>query len=186
MVLDISGSMNALYKSGKVQRLAERILALGTRFDDDGSIDIFLFGTDSHQAGALDIANYQGFVDRLLQRYPLEGGTQYDRAISEVRRFYFGSDAPRTQPLSQPTPVYVMFVTDGATADPESTKRQVIHSSYEPVFWQFMGIGKSSRKPGAKKRGFLSSLLSADFAFLEQLDILPGRFVDNANFFSVE
>ncbi|HEY0038586.1 MAG TPA: TerD family protein, partial [Longimicrobium sp.] len=34
LVLDISASMTALYREGKVQLLAERVLALATRFDD--------------------------------------------------------------------------------------------------------------------------------------------------------
>ncbi len=44
LVLDISKSMNRLYKSGVMQRAIERILALALNFDDDGSIDLFLFG----------------------------------------------------------------------------------------------------------------------------------------------
>jgi hypothetical protein len=52
LVLDISGSMAALYRSGAVQRLAGRVLALGLRFDDDGVVDVFLFGKQctSHRA----------------------------------------------------------------------------------------------------------------------------------------
>jgi len=42
LCLDVSVSMTLLYNSGKIQRLAEKILALGCRFDDNGSIDIFL------------------------------------------------------------------------------------------------------------------------------------------------
>ncbi|MEK0195994.1 TerD family protein, partial [Microcoleus anatoxicus] len=44
LCLDISVSMSALYSAGKIQRLAEKILALGCRFDDNAAIDIFLFG----------------------------------------------------------------------------------------------------------------------------------------------
>ncbi len=51
LCLDISGSMSSLYSSGKIQRLAEKILALGCRFDDNGSIDIFLFGVNPHNPG---------------------------------------------------------------------------------------------------------------------------------------
>jgi len=36
-----------------------------------------------------------------------------------------------------------------------------------------------------KKKGFLKRLMQSDFAFLENLDNLPGRFIDNANFFAV-
>jgi len=43
----------------------------------------------------------------------------------------------------------------------------MIEASKYPIFWQFVGIGKSS------------------FDFLEKLDNLKGRVVDNANFFAV-
>lgn len=67
-----------------------------------------------------------------------------------------------------------------------SNEKAVIHiqsSSYEPIFWQFMAIGKSNK--GTKPSGFLRAFQS-DFSFLEELDNLTGRYLDNANFFSVE
>ena len=45
LVLDISASMNALYKSGVIQRVIERILGLAVSFDDDGQIDLLLLTT---------------------------------------------------------------------------------------------------------------------------------------------
>lgn len=183
LCLDISGSMSGLYRTGKIQEFTERILALGTRFDDDGSIDIFLFGGKAHDAGELTIDNFNGFVNRLIKRYPLEGSTYYGRAMKLIREHYFGSAGKRKAPLAQDVPVYVMFVTDGATFDEKETIGHIQSSSYEPIFWQFMAIGKS--KKGAKKRG-LFSVFQSDFRFLEELDNLTGRYLDNANFFSVE
>ncbi|SFA69792.1 MULTISPECIES: VWA domain-containing protein [unclassified Bacillus (in: firmicutes)] len=185
LCLDISGSMYNLYKSGKIQEFAERILALGTRFDDDGSIDIFLFGQNAHYAGDLSIDNFNGFVGRTIQKYPLEGATYYGKVMKEIREHYFGSAAKRLKPLARPLPVYVMFVTDGATFDENTTIAHIQNSSYEPIFWQFMAIGKSN-KDVKKRRGLFQSLFQSDFTFLEELDQLSGRYLDNANFFSVE
>jgi hypothetical protein len=75
----------------------------------------------------------------------------------------------------------VMFVTDGSTSDKPLTERQLRWASREPIFWQFMGIGKG-RKSKAKA---LTSFADSDFPFLEKLDELDGRLVDNADFFSV-
>ena len=47
----------------------------------------------------------------------------------------------------------------------KDTKRILIDSSPNPIFWQYIGIGKEK------------------FEFLEKLDELNGRFIDNANFF---
>jgi stress response protein SCP2 len=183
LCLDISGSMSALYRSGKIQEFAERILALGTRFDDDGSIDIFLFGAKAHDAGELTIDNFNGFVPKLIKKHPLEGGTYYGKAMKMIRQHYFGSSGKRKEPLSNDVPIYVMFVTDGSTFDERETIQHIQSSSFEPLFWQFMAIGKSNK--GTKKRGFRQAFQS-DFTFLEELDNLSGRFLDNADFFSVE
>lgn len=183
LCLDISGSMSSLYRSGKIQEFAERILALGTRFDDDGAIDIFLFGMNSHDAGELTIDNFNGFVNRLIKQYPLEGSTYYGKAMKTIREHYFGSAAKRNNPITNNVPIYVMFVTDGATFDENETIGHIQSSSYEPIFWQFMAIGKSNK--GVKRRGIFS-IFQSDFSFLEELDNLTGRYIDNADFFSVE
>jgi stress response protein SCP2/uncharacterized membrane protein YgcG len=193
LCLDISGSMVMLYRSGKIQRLAERILALGLRFDDDGEVDTFLFGRNGHQVEAMNLANVRQYTADLLQRHPLESSTYYGSAMRLIRRHYFGSDAPRSSPHRDRLPVYVMFVTDGATFDEDVARDQVRSSSYEPLFWEFMAIGRSSRALGAgggRRRGFFGGGGSSDggreFRFLEELDDMGGRFLDNADFFSVE
>lgn len=45
VVLDYSGSMNGLYKNGTVQRTINRLVPLGLTFDDNGTIDVYLFST---------------------------------------------------------------------------------------------------------------------------------------------
>jgi hypothetical protein len=187
LCLDISGSMGRLYRSGKVAALAQRILALALRFDDDGDVDVFLFGANGHQADALDVDNHATFVPNMFNHYQLEPSTYYGKAMALVRQHYFGSAEPRRAPLGQPLPVYVMFVTDGQTFDEDASREHIVSSSYEPLFWQFMAIGKSDTSLDrfgriAKKRG----RNRGEFAFLEELDALPGRFIDNANFFAVE
>ncbi len=168
LVLDISASMTMLYRRGAVQRLAERVLALGLRFDDDGEVDVFLFGERVHHPGdGLRLDDYQDYTARLLAEHKLEYDTRYGAAVAEVRRYYFGESGTRSQPRAESTPVYVMFITDGEPSDKSEATRQVRAASYEPVFWQFMGVG------------------SGRFAFLEKLDDLDGRYTDNADFFAV-
>ncbi len=189
LCLDISASMGSLYRSGKVQALAERTLALGCRFDDNGSIDIFLFGSSAHEAGDMTMDNFRGFINNINNRYQLEGGTRYGLAIEMIRKFYFpdARGQKREKPINAALPVYVMFITDGETEDKSYTESQIKWAAYEPVFWQFMGLGESKKdvKAGGIK-GFLSRMVKPDFEFLEQLDEMGGRFVDNANFFSVK
>ena len=216
LCLDISSSMTRLYRSGKVQELCERILGLAVQLDDDGRCDVFTFGTGGYDEGPLDLRNYHGWVDGLTRRRRLESGTDYAKAMEAVREHYFpdGRGRRRTSPRPDTQPVYVMFVTDGHTSDRKATRDQVAWSSYEPLFWQFMAIGRS-RNPtsstsadpptatpppagamappdqgrgGARRGGLLARLAAAfqmDFSFLTELDEMGGRFLDNASFFAV-
>ena len=183
LVLDISGSMGGLYRQGLVQQFAERILALGCKFDDDGEIDVFLFGRNVHQVAAMGLHNWTGYVRTIIDRHPLEGDTRYGAAMEAVRRHYFPDvdGGERRAPLRSALPVYVMFVTDGGTSDKALAERQLRWASYEPIFWQFMGIGKGRKS----KSKVLANYADSDFPFLEKLDELSGRLIDNANFFSV-
>ena len=168
LVLDISGSMSGLYRSGAVQRLCERVLALGLRFDDDGVVDVFLFGKEVHQPEGLRLEGYQEYIAELTRRHKLEYDTRYGAAMSAVRRHYFGTSQERSEPLPAQVPVYVMFLTDGAPSDKAVATKQIRAASYEPVFWQFMGIGSPK-----------------EFSYLQRLDDLDRRYTDNADFFAV-
>ena len=166
VVLDISASMNGLYRRGAVQRLVERVLALGLRFDDDGEVEVITLGKGSQVADSMTVSNYVGYTDLLLAHHPLEGATYYAKAMASVRELNTGSSSDRTQPLKAAVPTYVLFVTDGEPNDRKEAEQQIRAAAYEPIFWQFIGIGRG-------------------FAFLEKLDDLAGRYVDNADFFSV-
>lgn len=184
LCLDISGSMQRLYRDGLIQAFAERILALSCRLDDDGTIDVFLFGKQVHQPTPMGIDNYASYIAQTIQRYPLEGDTRYGRAMQAIRQYYFpdAAGSERKTPLQASLPIYVMFVTDGGTSDQSLTEKQLRWSSYEPIFWQFMGIGKG-RKSRSK---LLAAFADSDFPFLEKLDELPKRLIDNADFFAVQ
>jgi stress response protein SCP2 len=176
LVLDISGSMSSLYSKGLVQQFADRILALGCKFDDDGEIDVFLFGRNVHQPAPMSTSNAGTYIKHAIAAHPLEGDTRYGRAMEAVRKFYFPNG-----PIAATLPVFVMFVTDGTTSDQPLTEKQLRESSREAIFWQFMGIGKG-RKSKSKR---LALFAASDFPFLEKLDELDGRLIDNANYFSV-
>lgn len=170
LCLDISVSMDSAYKSGIIQQFAEKILALGCRMDDDGSIDVFLFGERGSQPPSLSVQDFPGYIQRMLQKNPLQYDTRYSDAIEMVRRFYTPYQYERSEPLKLQYPIYVMFLTDGKPSDKAPTTKAIKNASYEPIFWQFMGL----------KTG-----IGSDFSYLEKLDDLDNRYLDNADFFSV-
>jgi uncharacterized protein YegL len=171
LCLDYSGSMRRLYKDGWVQSLAERVLALGAQFDDDGDIEVFLFDSSAKYAGSLGLGDYQGGVDRLTDGRSM-GTTNYAAAIKAVREHYGtkkGFFGRKKEAGPKDVPVYVIFVTDGQPDSRTAATKELVEASREGIFWQFVGIGDN------------------DFRYLEKLDSeVKGRLVDNANFFQVK
>lgn len=159
LALDISGSMGRMFNDGTVQRVCERILALGLNFDDDGAIDVFLFGRNDYEAPQMHRDEFHDFVKtRIVGSFGLEGETKYAGVISRIARKF--AEEPGD-------PGYVAFVTDGDNSDHSLTEEILRTVSGDPVFFQFIGIG------------------GAGFSFLRKLDEMDGRIVDNAGFFEV-
>lgn len=179
LVLDYSGSMRNEYSSGNMQRLAEKVLALGVNLDDDGAIDFFVFDNSAAHLGELTLDNYQGGVNRLIGKRHM-GLTDYASAFRAVRDHFFpgaipaapkkglfgglrkAEPAPNAGPAD--APVYVLFLTDGAPSDKAEAVRAISEVSTTPIFFKFLSIGRES------------------IPFLEKLDDLQERFVDNADY----
>ena len=159
LVLDISASMTGEFRSGAVNELVRRALALATRLDDDGQVDVYLFGLQAQRRGKVSLDNVNDFVPGL--KFGFEGGTNYVPVMKMVR------DDSRAEQSADP--VLVLFITDGATSNRPAAEREMLDASSEPIFWKFMGI-EAGR---------------VNFEFLEKLDDMPGRAVDNADFFKV-
>lgn len=169
LVLDFSASMSKVFDNGFVQQVAERVLAAGVLFDDNASVDVFLFDNRAQHLGELSPTQFQGQVARWHKQHGLGGGTKYGAVIQKVREHFFGSAIGREGPMHRAKPVYVLFVTDGDATDKSHATRMMREVSYEPIFWQFVGV----------------HTWGSSFDYLERLDNLSGRLVDNANFFEI-
>jgi len=159
LVLDISKSMNRLFKEGVIQELIERILGLALNFDDDGCIDMMLFGTRAYQLPSVSLDDLDGYVDReIMTNYRIIEATKYATALKLINDKYKGN---------QSDPVFVIFITDGNNSDKKESTELITNLSKESIFFQFVGIGKET------------------FPYLKKLDELPNRFLDNAGFMHV-
>lgn len=181
LVLDYSGSMAGQYRGGAMQRLAEKILALATQLDDDGSVELFVFDNSADFLGDISLGDYKGSVNRLVAGRQM-GLTYYDQAFLKVRDHY-GFAAPDQQPkkkffglrkASPPPvqgpaeePVFAVFLTDGDPSDPAGAIRTLTEVSTAPIFWKFLSIGPN-------------------IPFLQKLDDLSDRFMDNADYQPVQ
>lgn len=174
LALDYSGSMMGQYRSGAVQKLTDKILALSTQLDDDGEVDVFLFSTFARYAGTVSLDNFRGAVGRLTGNESM-GSTNYAALFQSVLKQY-GFDGKRKPSLASKLfgskkadsddPVLVVFVTDGEPDSRNEAKDWIRESSRHPVFYQFISIGP-------------------EVPFLNELDTMTGRTIDNANYKAV-
>jgi len=170
LALDFSGSMSMMYSSGKIQTLVERLLPIGMAFDDNGEVDFYLFDDGVKKLPeALTVSNIPGYINsKVIGKYSM-GGTDYAPVIKAITKDFaekkglLGLGGYKTMDV----PVYVIFITDGDTSNRSGVEEAVKEASNAGIFFQFVGIGR------------------AGFDFLEKLDNMQGRNIDNANFFSV-
>lgn len=161
LVLDYSLSMEDSYLNGSIQELLERIIPLALKFDDDGSLDTWIFDDGFHRVGEVTIDNFYGYINnKILSKYNM-GCTQYSPVMNDVYKKYIIEE-----PVTYPS--YVLFITDGDCSDKAKTFETISKLSEYPIFWQFIGIGNSR------------------FNTLEELDDFDNRLVDNADFFKVQ
>lgn len=157
LVLDFSGSMAEMYRDGTVQTAIERIMPIANQFDDDGELDLWIFNGNYNRLDSVNINNFYKLADRIYEKYNM-GTTNYAPVLKDVIRKY-------TKEEKENIPAYVFFLTDGETSDEQAVKKLLIDTCTKPIFYQFVGLGE------------------AEMYFLEHLDNLKEREIDNANFF---
>lgn len=157
LVVDRSGSMGPYFGDGTVQHLAEQALGLAANLDDDGVVPLVFFDHGVFPPVEVSLADYQGRVAAEHAQLGMMGGTAYAPAMNAVVRHYQASGAT--------DPALVIFQTDGEPGDGRDTERVLKDASNLPIFWQFVGFGRR-------------------FSFLQGLDTMRGRVVDNAGFFA--
>ncbi len=170
VVLDYSYSMNSLYKNGTVRDTLKRLVPLGLTFDDNGSIDIFLFQSDFRQMTALTLSNYENYVTSVINRsgYTM-GGTAYAPVLCAIIEGYSTGKGLLGRSAVPPivddgAPTFILFITDGENSDKPASDSIIKRSSGKNVFIQFIGIGNES------------------FSYLRKLDDMTGRVRDNTGF----
>jgi len=147
--------MQPYYANGDVQRLAEQTLGLSANLDDDGTVPLIYFGSRVDRADEVRIGTHQGVINR-THRTIQWGSTDYAAAIRYVAAEYLRAQLHM--------PALVIFQTDGEPDDRNAAEQALRDASTLPIFFAFIGFGGRVQ-------------------FLEQLDTLPGRAVDNASFF---
>ena len=161
VVMDYSGSMSPLYRNGTVQAVLERLLPIAMQFDDNGEMELWLFDDSFRRMPNITLKNFYGYVNKeIMSKHYHMGCTEYAPIMKDVFDKYLVEEPDNI-------PNLVLFITDGANSDRSKSEKVIKALSGYPIFWQFIGIGGSS------------------FPFLEELDDIGNRVVDNANFFAL-
>ena len=161
VILDRSGSMRQLYNNGSVQDTLTRLLPLALKFDDNGELEVYVFDDAFNRIEPMTINNFSTYVEKeiLEKNYGPRGSTNYAPVINQATKdFNDGS----------PYPAFGIFITDGDNWDHNDTTKAIRNSSKYKIFFQFVGIGK------------------VNFNYLQNLDNLDGRDVDNTSFIKIE
>ena len=193
---DISGSMSGRFRNGNVQEILDRLLAIGMNMDIHKSIDVYAFNDGAQHVGVANEANHKDFVKEVfMKKAPVNGGTNYAPVMHEIlaatgtpikpitvkkevpKEGFFGKLFGGTKTVTETItpenakprlhPAFVFFITDGDNWDRNEAEHVIREASKHGVFWQFIGIGGTD----------------SDFPFLDKLDNMGGRLIDNANFF---
>ncbi|MFJ8147488.1 VWA domain-containing protein [Streptomyces sp. NPDC096048] len=181
LVLDASGSMSFLYSKGVVTDVVERMAAVAAQLDDDGEMQAWTFASTAARLPDLRLGELPEWLRlhvrvgeiSLFRRGRKKGlhpeqvdmravGIQNEeqKVIAEVRTYVRDNPAP--------VPTLVLFFSDGGVYRNAEIERELREAVEEPVFWQFVGLGRSN------------------YGVLERFDTLPGRRVDNVGFFAVD
>jgi hypothetical protein len=156
MVNDGSGSMSGLYQSGVMQETVDRSLAVAVRFDDNQSLEQFIFNTSAKKLADATPDTFGTYVQKELIPHFHGGGTVYSRAIEAVINAYDHPDGGSKPGLlgrlfgkkevaaTDPNlPMFVMFNTDGENdySDVERTAQLIASTRDKNIYWMFLGIG---------------------------------------------
>lgn len=175
--LDVSGSAQLLYRNGVMENTVARCLAVASKFDDNGEMDMWAFSHEFTQLPSATAADYGNYVrNKLLPRQApfFWKGTDYSPVMRGVDEFYFPNRPKRAaaaggllgrlfgrkeaaSPVADPAsmlPAHVLFVTDGEDSDDDEARvvELLAETEHLPVYWNMIGVGPSHR-----------------FSFIEQL-----------------
>lgn len=184
IAIDISFSMQKLFMKGIVQKTFDRILPLTMHLDNTEAIDVWLFNHETYNhSEPFTLDNRNDFIRReIIMKYDF-GGTKYSPVIQQISKKYV--DSGKNSP-----PVLVLFFTDGDSSDRKDTEDDLKIASIRGIFWKFIGIN-SNTSFFEKLSIFFCKLFRINrrpvgFGFLQKLDRMSGRKVDNANFIHID
>ena len=160
---DVSGSIQGLYSNGTMQLVVNRLQAVANKFDDNGSLDMWVFDDKVIMLEPAVPDMFGSYVNRFIMSLRnIWGATQFTPVLTSIRDYYFGTGnggksvgfftkllgggkSENLPPVSQGTdPVYLVFLTDGENSDLQATIDIIEELASKAIYIQFIGVGQCS------------------------------------------
>ena len=145
-VFDGSISMRKWYK-GIMQEITNRVQAIAVKFDDNQTLDAWMFTTEAFELKPATPGMFGKYVDEyVLPNKGMWGGTNFSPVLRMVRDHYFGGNIASGFLKSivgsvGKDPVYLIFETDGDNGDEEATEEILESLASKRIYIQFVGVG---------------------------------------------
>jgi vWA found in TerF C terminus len=188
LMLDYTVKMMPYYQDGQMQTFINQMMALSTVWDESSQMDCFLMGQSTGHIGTLDLTSYSNCVAEWMEAYELGSKITYGKAFEAVRRqIYPRNRGGKTDKLcvKEEKPVCIICLMSHPVEDANMAQWQLRWASYEPLFWEFIAV--TGVKGYMKTDEVLSRQggVGGDFRFLDQLNHLDERVVENAGYLTV-
>jgi hypothetical protein len=168
LVLDVSQSIQWMFDNGTIQELVDRLIPVGMRFDDNGSLEAYAFGSSVQSVSDITAADFGSYVNKKflkqVSRNVLWSGTEYGIALEKIQEDW--EEVLAGKPASQgglmgslkglfgkkkevvqekQAPAFLMFVTDGEDQGSAVEAEAHIRTLGEQnMYIEFVGVGNAS------------------------------------------
>lgn len=152
VMIDVSQSMQAMFASGTVQEVVDRLIPVAMRFDDNQSLEAYAFSSKVQQVKDIKPEHFGDYVRTVflpsVKNSVLWGGTSYSVAWNQLSQDITPSKPGFLKGLFgkkqevQP-PSFVLFATDGDTqGDEYESEQQLIDLASKNCYVLLVGIGR--------------------------------------------
>ena len=150
VAFDLSGSMESLYQNGTVQNLADRILAVATKFDDNGELEAWTFSCGYDQIPVITEQKHEDYVNQYIVKNSYIkhkwGGTEFLPVMQDIISEYTHEDIVEQKIAEVKAPFWKRLIGQQTSQEIVDVKKTVARSAEHPAFVVFQTDGENSDK----------------------------------------
>lgn len=152
--LDISGSMQHLYNNGTVQNLTDRLLAVASKFDDNGEMEVWTFTTGFSAAPTINESMHEGYINKhILKNNDISkwGGTSYSPVMGDIIDQSFTEEKKSVTKVEEKPGFFGKMFGAKPNVTENVAVERVAKVSKFPVFVPFITDGENDDKAATER-----------------------------------